>query len=280
MHNPSDPFFQVPRTQVGTSAGDVALPILYYDASAVYAFFLVERQRIEHALEDAELEPAMRIGNKAIVGVACYEYRDTSVGVYNEVGVAVAVQRKGAPLALGGWQDVLASLTQPEHRRSGLYVLDLPVTTAMANAAGREIWGLPKFVTPIRFEKHQRNFVCTVGEDEDAEPILALQGRLGVSLPALPFSLTLFSHLNHALLRTTVNARGKTQLALPGSLRLHVGSQDHVMGNRLRNLGLDGARPVAVLWTDQFQSRLNQGVVVKDYRAAPQRAASVTAIPK
>ena len=36
------PFFQVPRSHVKTSEGMVELPILYYDTSALNAFFLVE----------------------------------------------------------------------------------------------------------------------------------------------------------------------------------------------------------------------------------------------
>jgi len=273
-----DPFFQVPRANARTSAGNVELPILYYDASALYAFFLVDQRRIANVMLDAELDPCMRVGDKAIVGVACYQYRDTSVGVYNEVGLAVAVQRRGETLALGGWRDVLGSFTQPEQRHSGLYVLDLPVTTPMANAAGREIWGFPKFVTPIQYRKKGRAFACQV-DDCQGEALLSLQGKLGLSLPAAPFSLTLYSHCNQTLLRTTVNARGQTFLSLPGSLQLQAGTQEHVLSWHLHELGLDGARPVAVMWTDQFQSRLNAGVVVKDYRALPQGAANVIAMP-
>lgn len=279
MPRSADPFFQVPRTAVRTSAGNVDLPIHYYDASALYAFFLVDQCRIEQVMLDADLDPAMRVGSKAIVGVACYQYRDTSVGVYNEVGLAVAVQRRGEALALGGWRDVLGSFTQPEQRHSGLYVLDLPVTTPIANAAGREIWGFPKFVTPIRYDKQGRSFTCQVDDEKTAQPLMMLQGQLGLALPALPFSLALYSHLNQTLLRTTVNARGKTWLSLPGTLRLRVGDQHHVMADRLRELALDGARPVAVMWTDEFQSRLNEGVVVKDYRGSPQRGANVVPIP-
>src|SRR3990167_4160822 len=177
MNDRNAVFFQVPQTRVLVSAGDVQLPILYYDASALYAFFLVEQEKIRELLLDAELEPGMRVGSKAIVGLACYQYRDTSVGVYNEVGLAIAVSRQDDSLSLGGWRDVLASFTHPEERRSGLYVLDLPVTTALANAAGREIWGFPKFVTPIEFELRGNQFSCSVENPDSGTPLMTLAGR-------------------------------------------------------------------------------------------------------
>lgn len=276
MNDRNAVFFQVPQTRVRVSAGDVQLPILYYDASALYAFFLVEQEKIRELLLDAELEPGMRVGSKAVVGLACYQYRDTSVGVYNEVGLAVAVSRQGDPLSMGGWRDVLASFTHPEERRSGMYVLDLPVTTALANAAGREIWGFPKFVTPIEFELCDNRFSCSVKNPDTGTPLMTLAGRMGVAVPARPFSLALYSYCNQQLLRTTVNVRGKSQISLPGSVRLQVGDGDHVMVQHLNRLGLNNARPLALLWTDCFQSRLNAGVVVADAPATQRAAMSMS----
>lgn len=271
--NRNDVFFQVPQIPVPVSAGPVNLPIFYYDASALYAFFLVDQARVRPLLEGSILDPGMRLGGKAIVGLACYEYRDTSVGVYNEVGLALAVARQGESLQLGGWRDVLGSFTRPEERQSGLYVLDLPVTTPLANAAGREIWGFPKFVTPIRYAQQGRRFLCSVENPEGGHPLMSLSGTMGLSMPGLPFSLTLYSCLAGQWLRCTVNARGKSHLALPGDLRLKVGTGNHRMEQHLRQLGLEDARPLAVLWTDRFQSRLNGGVPVPGADVA-QRAAT------
>lgn len=256
------PFFQVPRSRVPTSEGEVDLPILYYDATAVYAFFLVKAANVDRLLVGTGLVSALRIGQLSLVGVACYEYRNTTVGVYNEVGIAAAVARHGETLTLGGWPDMLRNLSRPEERQHGMYVLDLPVTTPQANAAGREIWGFPKFVTPIPFRLDGREFTCQVDDPSSNAHIMRLEGRMGPSIPATPFSLTLFSLHNGVMLRTIVNARGKSWLAAPGTVRLHVGDSPHPMAQRLRELGLHNARPVALLGTTQFQSRLNGGCVV------------------
>ncbi|CBL45032.1 Hypothetical protein HDN1F_14490 [gamma proteobacterium HdN1] len=259
-HN--SPFFQVPRNTVATSEGDVDLPILYYDTTAVYAFFLVDKNKVERQLAGTGLIPCLSIGNKSIVGIACFEYRDTTVGVYNEVGVAAMVSRYPLPNAVHEWKDILTHLSHPELRDSGMYVIDLPVTTPRANAAGREIWGLPKFVTPIPFSLSGRAFSCAVEDPNGAGEIMRLEGKMGISVPSPALSLTLFSVLEGKPLRTHVNARGKSAFALAGSVTLRIGTSNHPMAERLRALDLDNAKPLGLLWTTEFQSRLNGGCEV------------------
>lgn len=88
-----DKFFQVPITTQKTSEGDVDFPILYFDTSCVTAFFLCDVAKVKEQLADVPLEPGLIIGKKAAVFIAFYEYRDTSIGPYNEVGVALPVVR-------------------------------------------------------------------------------------------------------------------------------------------------------------------------------------------
>lgn len=265
-----DVFFQVPQTVVSTSEGAVALPIMYYEASALYAFFLVDTERVAEVTSNPRLTPALTVGGRSLVSIACYEYRDTSVGVYNEVGLAVSATADGAAPALGGWPDLLGSFSSPEQRQVGMHVLDLPVTTAAANAAGREIWGLPKFVTDISYEKHGQQFSCQVADPDGAEPLMTLAGKIGPSIPGRPMSVTLYSELDGHLHRCTVNARGRTHTAPVPRLKLTTSGSTHPMAGRLRALGLDGAAPIGVMWSDAFQSRLNAGVdVPSGHRTVP-----------
>ncbi len=271
MLKANDPFFQVPQTTRKTSAGDVQLPILYFDASALYGFFLVEKQKVDSLLAGTGLEADLVMGNYSIAGIACYEYRDTSVGVYNEVGLAVTASPVGQGKPVGSWWDFLSTLTNPEVRHTGMHVLHLPVTTEAANAAGREIWGFPKFVTPITYQESGKTMDCRVYDPDQGvgeQLIMALAGNLGPGLPARPLSLTLFTRLEQALLRSTVNARGKSRLTMPGSLRLTVGDSQHPMAQTLRELGLANARPLAVVYSDCFQSRLNAGYCLAELPAA------------
>jgi hypothetical protein len=258
----TDRFFEVSQIRRATSAGPVDLPILYRDVTNVVAIFEAPLAGVEAVLAGTGLEAAMVIGDRAMVGLSCYEYRDTSVGVYNEVGTAIFAVRLGERRPRLGWADMYVS---PLRRTIAAYVVDLPVTTAAANAAGREIWGYPKFVTRIPFRAEGREIACSV---EDPDPaggrILSLSGRLGPGLPAPPFDLVTYSFLDGGLIRTPVEVRGLLTAHAPGTVRLEIGSSSHRMAANLRRLGLVSAKPRLVLRTDRFQSILHGGMRVAE----------------
>lgn len=259
MSDENDPFFQVPQTSRTTSQGDVDLPIFYFDVSTLFGFFLADREAAAARLNGTGLRPALTIGNRALVAMAYFEYRRTGVGVYNEVGLALPVLPEEAPPVRNVVQAFYGAV---DERHLGLHVLDLPVTTPLACAGGREIWGFPKFVTEIPFQLDRKNFDASVLDPDGHGSICSLSGGLLPGLPSPPMSLVLYSHLDGLLLRTTVNARGRVTLRPGGRLRLRVGDSDHRMAQNLRDLGLDGARAVLTLDTHRFQSRLNAGVPI------------------
>jgi len=258
----NDPFFAVPTTTHTTSAGKVDLPILYYDGSNVVALFAAEADAVAAHLDGTGLEPALHIGTKPAIALALYEYRQTAIGSYNEVGVAIPVypKGKGTALPLAGWTQLFR---RPDQREQGMYIIDLPVTTQIACAAGREFWGYPKFVTPISFTLGGGRLSCCVEDPEDGSTIMEISGAAVSSLPVPALPLVLYSMRDGELVRATVEPRGGMRAHLPSGMRLKVGSSHHRMAENLRDLGLDGARPIAVLSTTRFQSRLNAGVPIK-----------------
>ncbi|WP_022979694.1 acetoacetate decarboxylase family protein [Ideonella sp. B508-1] len=254
-----DPFFQVPLNLLPTSEGEVAMPILYHDNSNFLAMFWVDHPRAQ-AQTDADGFEAVRFGNgKALAVVAFYEYRQTAIGPYNEVGVAIAAVPPGTALPRSPLRSLLRT---PDRNPVGFDIIDLPVTTPAACAAGREIWGYPKFVTPIRFSLGSGQFCGTVKDPAAQGPIVTLSGRMGLSVPAPLLDLVLFSRHRDQILRGSAITRGGGRLCLPGSVRLEVSDSAHRMANHLRELGLDGARPFCVSHTHRLQLRLNAGAVV------------------
>ncbi len=249
-------FFRVPHTLHQTSEGAVELPISYYDVTNVVAMFWGDRAGAERILADRGLTLAFARGDVALVALSFYEYRRTTVGVYNEVGVAVFCVPRGQRPSWLGAAELYAPLAW---RRVGAYVVDLPVTTAAANAAGRELWGYPKFVTEIPFELAGRAVRSCVLDPDDGSSICELRGTIGRGVPAPPMSLVTYTRLHGALIRTHVDVRGMVEACRPGSVRLRVGDSAHRMAANLRSLGLDSATPIGVLVTDRFQSLLHAG---------------------
>jgi hypothetical protein len=249
-------FFEVERSPVSTSLGPVDLPILYEDASNVVALFGAALPGAAALLEGTGLEPAMIVGGQAIVGLSFYEYRATSIGAYSEVATAIFAKRVGDQPALWGLADLWRD---PRKRRVGTWVVDLPVTTELADVGGRELWGFPKFVTRIDFKLGGRDVECAVLAPSGEGLIERLAGTLGPSVRVPPLSLMTLTQLGGRLLRTPIDVRGATRAHLPGSVRLRVGEVRHRMADNLRTLGLDGSAPGLLLVTEHFQSILHAG---------------------
>ena len=250
-----DPFFQYPKTGFASSEGNVDLPILYFDDSTLIAMFWVDYDRAKPQV--AQGLEVVRFGSgKALVALAFYEYRETSIAPYREVGVAIAVVPQGekAPAL-----PLMALFSSLDKNKLGFYVIDLPVTTAAACAAGREIWGYPKFVTPIGFSLKGASFTGTVTDSATSGSMLTLSGHAGLGVPGPLLDLVLYSPHKGKMLRTLVNTRGGGRICLPGSIRLEVSHSDHPMAKRLVALGMNNAKPAFVSHTHALQLRLNAG---------------------
>lgn len=259
-----DPFFCVPRSTHATSQGDVDLPILYYDSTAVLAFFKCDRQKAGALLPTARFRPTLTWGTRAIVGLALFEYRSTSIGTYNEVGLAIPALWKQGPVPRCPATELFRSVYT---RQVGFHIVDLPVTTARAHAAGRELWGYPKFVTPIDFTLQKKQLHCRVHDPANRGAIMTLEGTLGVGAPSPALDLVNFDRLGERDLRTIIQTRGRGHLRGRGTVRLRIGVSSHPMADHLHMLGLDHAQPLVMWVSTRFQSRLNQGapLALKDH---------------
>ncbi len=254
----SDPFFQVPRVNVNTSAGEVEFPIFYYDTSNLIAIFKGDSNGVNEILKDKGLTPAMRMGKSPLVFMSFYEYRHTSIGSYNEVGIAIPVLREGRKKP---FSTVLELFQAVDKRQAGFYVVDLPVSTEAACAAGKEMWGFPKFVTNMPYQHDKKMFDCEI-QDPTEGSIARLSGKLKLGMRTPALSAVFFSQLNGDLLRSSVNVRGHYTSHVAHGLKLKVGESQHVMAQHLRTLGLSDSRPLMVMSCLNFQSRLNLGVAV------------------
>lgn len=260
MHNVvSDPFFQYPLRDYPTSQGAVAMPILYYDCSNFMAMFFVAHDKAQSLVRADGLEAVRFKNGKALAVVAFYEYRQTAIGPYNEVGVAIAATPPGMALSP---VPLLSLFRHPDNNRVGLNVIDLPVTTEAACAAGREIWGYPKFVSPISFSLQGRHFSGAVTDPSSTSHLIRLAGKTGPGIPAPLLDLVLYSRHHGQILRGTANTRGGGKICLPGSVRLHVSDNRHRMAENLRRLGLVDTKPALVNHTHTLQLRLNAGTAL------------------
>eukprot|EP00315_Gephyrocapsa_oceanica_P010659 CAMPEP_0185289612 /NCGR_PEP_ID=MMETSP1363-20130426/4002_1 /TAXON_ID=38817 /ORGANISM="Gephyrocapsa oceanica, Strain RCC1303" /LENGTH=277 /DNA_ID=CAMNT_0027885507 /DNA_START=42 /DNA_END=875 /DNA_ORIENTATION=+ len=245
---------------VQTAAGPVALPVRYYNGSLIGAFWLVDPAKAAELLPE-RLEPLVLPFLGAVAGLIMFEYRNTTIGSYGELGLTVQAVRKGSSQVSGVlaylW-DMVANvlhfhemLSVFEHDDSGLYVVTLPVTTEGAMAAGREIWGYNKYLaeTTSDFTDPQKASFGLTGELE-----FGLE-QPGFTLPAPGLPFLTYTELEDQLMRTRVLVGHTARWGGAVEMRLAAGPT----ADKLKALGVEGTAPHAVFRTDTLQADLPRG---------------------
>lgn len=231
---------------VDTSAGQVSLPIQYRDACMMAAFYRVDAEKAARRLASTAFSP-LTIAGKALAVLCAFEYRDTTIGAYNEVGLALWVKLSGTR------PSVLRLMLDPrKQEEQACLILNLPVTTEIAWAGGRELWSYPKYIAEIRTD-----FGPEWAEAELAGELnLRLERRRGLTLKGMP--LVIFSVHHGRLLRTTVEVDHRVTWARGAAAQLTVLGAGPT-ADTIRDLGMEGLPATAVYWTDQMRSTLPLG---------------------
>lgn len=247
MTRRNDAFFDNhARERAETSAGPCDLPIAYEDASLLTAIWRVDPGRARPLVPGA-LEPWLVLG-KALAMLCIFEYRQTSIGPYGEIGLGILARRKGTRPSL---LRVLGDLRKEEDQ--GLYVTNLPVTTEKARAAGVEIWGYPKYVAEI----HTRFARDSVDAELGGEFKLSMgRGRTlrGSGLPFVTYSVS----AKQRLVRTIVDVDHDIRWGGASTISLRV-LGDGPTSTSIRALGIDGRAPAFAFRTDGMRSVLPRG---------------------
>jgi Acetoacetate decarboxylase (ADC) len=243
-----DTFFaRVPQAPHPTSEGPVALPIYYRDASLFGVFFAADLAACRALVGPSSIEPWPLLG-RAVVALFAWEYRDSTVGAYNEVGLGIQARRRGSsPSLLRLARDMMADDDQ------GIWVVNLPVTTRAALTAGVDLWGYPKYVTTIKTSFGHEGARVRVGDELE----LSLGQLHGPSLPGLP--VVTYTALQGRLLRTVIEVNHRSRWGTGAGARLDLLGAGPTASS-LRALGLAGKRPLASFRTDTFRARLPAGV--------------------
>ena len=202
------------QRRVLSDGAECFLPIRYFDVQCLVATFLAAPDRASELLAGAGLQPVLQEDGRAVVDLYCIEYRKTDIGPYNEVGLTVRAKAPGDPIAAN-------------------YVVNLPVTTAVANRAGREIWGYNKFVAAIDVNSEGKTF-STVLRDSDHDIIGALEGTRGVSVPAPATDILTFSLHHGRLIKTVIRVLTPSLASSGDSFVFKVGTSRHPMTSNLR----------------------------------------------
>ncbi|MEU8362797.1 hypothetical protein AB0C27_42960 [Nonomuraea sp. NPDC048882] len=241
------PFLTVPTHPVEISGTPADLPIRCRDGSALTAYFAARPAVAVRLLEGTGLVPVL-VAGRALAGVHAAWNRHSSVGGHREVQIGIAVHGPGHrhPLRRPVWPGWGGLLRRAELRRSGDFLLGSAVDTPMVRELGPRLWGGETYLTTLDVRRGGGPSVRSVLVVADG--ILTLEGRLGAGLPLSDPGLVGYAGEAGALLRSSVRAWGIARLHPAPSLRLTVEPcSAHPLARRLRELGVDGARPLLCL---------------------------------
>ena len=92
-HTPESDFFAAPVEQTGidVGAGVVELPVRYWRADRFLAIFPADPDRIRAILPSPKLHPLLLAPGRAALAVTTFNFHETSLGRYGEIGIAPLV---------------------------------------------------------------------------------------------------------------------------------------------------------------------------------------------
>lgn len=221
-----------------TASGLIEVPIFYHDVSSMWVYFSAPSHMVQSILPSERLKPISLGNGNALYGFVCFEYRDTTIGPYNEVGI-------GAPCRLDPVINIpLLPALFNRFFGVGFYVHYLPVTTQIAYDAGVDIWGLPKFIAQIAFEETHNSRRCVL--QADSKEILTLEvTHPDRALKQDTYDFHTFSVKDKFLLKTPVQSSGQFWASRKSdSAQLHLGN--HPVAEQLRELKLD-TKPIKTI---------------------------------
>lgn len=215
---------------VDVGSAHIDLPIRHYRDDRFLGVFSADYEAVREVLPSQELSPARLWSGRAAIVVAAFNYLDTSIGPYGEVGIAVpCIYNRYAP-------PVVPMVLENKYPGWGGFLLYLPVTTHLAHDAGRSIWGYPKFVADMAFQN--RPAYQRVRLAEGGAHILTMTIRQsGIATVEDNRPLITYSVLDRKLIKTTVPSRGLYQLGVASGLGiLELGN--HEISRQLRGFDI------------------------------------------
>ena len=159
----NDPFFKdTPRKTVEFEGESFEFPALYYDFRMISSTFSVKTKKIKELLPHANFKPIVIFPGTSMLIVTAFEYRDTSIGPYNEIALCVPVKFPPKFVIPG-----LSALSMMRKNSFPVYIHHLPVTTEIARQGGVHFYNYPKFLSEITFDDKDSHTEVTLRAADD-----------------------------------------------------------------------------------------------------------------
>jgi hypothetical protein len=215
----------------------IGLPVEVRRAAQWGVQYLVPAAAAQRLVDPTGLEVTGPVPGRALMALAVCRYDDTDLDPYHEVAVSFVVRRHDAPRPA----TTAARLREFGSGAIGAYIHRLPVDQEFTCAAGRDIWGFPKWVTTIDIDEPDRGTGgagtgTTVRLVDDGVHVLTLTMASGGPLKLPSQAPPSYSYRDGVLRRTEWTSSTEGVTGRFGGATLVLG--DHPVADGLRSLGL------------------------------------------
>lgn len=249
----------------------ITVPVEVRSAAMVQASWLVSATAAQTMIDYSGLLVKRIMGTLAMVSIAAVQYTDNDLGPYNEVALAVVVEpHEDEPAQPDGgipdWVPLIGKFSAPDPedapKKAGTvttFIHRLPVNQKFACAAGRDIWGFPKWVCDITYlDRGPRTDVVMIDQDD---LLLGLSVRHGlIPLPPQDIEMSCYSCREGVLRRTPWTNRTQQVRGSVAGARLELGTR-HPMAVQLRELGLP-KRPIMSMSVGHLEASFGAAEIV------------------
>ncbi len=230
------------------------MPILYFRDDAFVLFFTADYERVKAQMPSDNLHPVTLPRQKAMIGLAAFNYMDTSIGSYGEVGVVVPAVYASKPPP-----STIPTLLESRYSGFGLVVSHLPATNTIARDGGRLGWGYTKFVADMNFGMTPEYMECRVSEED--QHILTTRVTRGGIFKRDKKPLITYSVKDGNLIKTTIPQKGSFRMSLnPTGSFLLLGH--HPVSESIRDMGIS-TRPILSRYYVERSAILPHGQVIE-----------------
>jgi len=237
----------------------IGLPVQVRRAAQWGVQYLVPAAAAQRIVDPTGLEVTGPLPGRALLALAVCRYDDTDLDAYHEVAVSFVVRRHDAPRGVSAAR----RLREFGSGDIGAYIHRLPVDQEFTCAAGRDVWGYPKWITTIDIDEPApggaRGTGTTVRLVDDGVHALTLTMAAGGPIKLPSQAPPSYSFRDGVLRRTPWVTSSEGVTGRFGGATLVLG--DHPVADELRSLGL----PKRALFTShaaQMQATFGAAEVV------------------
>lgn len=227
----SEFFNETPRKTYEIQGQEIEFPVFYYDFCSVTASFIVKTNKLMEVLPNPNFIPAEIWPGFGVLTITAFEYRDTDIGPYNEISVAIPINFEAATFI-----PRKSAISMLRKHKSVLYVHQLPVTTEVARHGGVYFYNYPKFLADITIADKGERIETTLKEKDKL--ILKMSAKKPpLKKPGL-FEYHTFSIKNNEILHTLIEGRAEQiGYSMMGKFaQIELG--DHDVAKELKELNL------------------------------------------